>query len=95
MRDTNEDGICDYADKHPILDEDNSLSVDIFYQASGTAETISGQNKDFKYVKPSEVESLMNMYEVPIDERQEMMVKVLTLQDIDNLYRPNRPKPKR
>ena len=95
MKDTSDDGLCDYADKHPLLWESNLLATDIYQQALGTAETISAKNKDFKYVKPTELQALMNIYEVEKDERPEMLVKIFTLQDIDNTCRPNRPKPKR
>jgi len=94
MRDANPDGICDYADRHPLLSGINFLAVDLYYQALGTAEIISAKRKDFKYVKPSELESLMNFYQIPADDRPEMLAKISLIQEIDNERRPIRPKPK-
>ena len=94
MRDTNPEGFCPYADRHPILDESNALALDIFYLVQGTAETISAKNKDFKYVRPTELQALMDIYEVLQEDRANMVEKIYSLQDIDNKYRPNRRKPK-
>ena len=94
MRDTNPEGFCPYADRHPMLDESNALALDIFYLAQGTAETISAKSKDFKNVKPTELQALMNIYDGLQEDRANMCEKMYSLQDMYKKYTPNRRNPK-
>lgn len=92
MRDINEDGLCQIKDKSPELSQENEVVFNIFDQAFGTANCIEGADKNIYYVKPTDVEALMNIHNVDTDSKSEIMRRVLILQGISNKERPNRPK---
>jgi hypothetical protein len=88
-------GKCAVLDSGPSLFVENVLAVDIFNAAklSGEVRDIkltSDTHKTLVYLKPADVEALMNIYGVPKQERIKMFVKVQALQGVDHEVAPPR-----
>jgi len=87
-------GSCRIEDESPLLSEENYIVLELFDQALRTSNCVAGEDKDFHYVEPTDIEALMNIHNIDIDDKPEIMVRILMLQDISNDQRPNRPKRK-
>ena len=88
-------GVCPIADCAPELLPSNQLAVDLYFQAQGCAEIVVGKSKTYSYFKPSEVESLMRMRDIKPVEWDDILKRIVHLQDIHNSVRPSRAVPTR
>lgn len=88
-------GRCPIADDGPILDSENGNIVEIYYEAVGSANQVVAEDKTHVYLRPTEIEALMNLHQVESDRRGDVLKGILALQDIANRHRRARPKPKR
>jgi hypothetical protein len=95
MRDDEDDGLCPVADKAPALFPQNELTVTIFNRSQGSSQQIEAEKKTVIYIRPTEVETLMRVYEVPTEDRARIMDGVFLLEGIANQIRPNRKKKKK
>ena len=94
MRENEADGLCPIADKAPELEEDNEVVLHLFNQAQGSANQIEGEKKNYVFLKPTEVESLMRINGIDQAEWDDILIRLFVLQDVANEMRPLRPKPK-
>ena len=95
MRDSSEDGECPVLDKGVKLFPENELVVSLFNECQGSGVQIEGKDKHYIYIKPTEVESLLRMRNVPFEEWNDMMTGIFTLQDISNHLRLRKKKKKK
>lgn len=66
--------------------------IDIYQNALQSAERIQAKRKIYYYVKPSEIETLMNLYDIDTEDRKKIFKGVLFLQELHNEMRPMRAK---
>ena len=85
-------GSCPVVDESPVPFSSNLLAIEMYRKAEGSANQVDGKDKVYIYLLPSEVRALMDVHRIPEDEREGLMDKILTLQNIANDMRPNRPK---
>lgn len=85
-------GRCPVADDAPRLAPANETAAAIYGQAQGSAVQIAAEDKNYHYLRPADVEALMNIHGVEPDERPGVLAKVLGLQDLANQLRAGRPK---
>jgi len=91
--DPKNNGICPIFESIPILDESNTEALDVFYAVVCSAEQVEGKDKNYVFIKPSEIESVCRMKQISLDERELILTRVFILQDISNRLRSARPKP--
>lgn len=89
-----EDGLCPIADKAPVLLPANQLANQIFVQAQYSAQQVAAEDKTYMYLRITDIESLMRMYDVEPGDRISLLDKVQTLQNISNNKRPKNRKKK-
>lgn len=95
MRDTSPDGKCPVFDKGVVIFPENQLVVNVFKEAQGSGVQIDAKDKNYIYIKPTEVESLLRIRQIDPDEWGDVMNGVFVLQNISNNLRPKKKKPKK
>ncbi len=85
-------GRCPCADDAPELFPANEVVVAIFRRAEHTAERVEGKDKTVLYLRSSDVEALMNLHEIPKEERLAMSDKIFLLASEANSLRRSRPR---
>ena len=85
-------GVCPVVDESPVPFSSNVLAIELYRKAEGSANQVDGKDKVYIYLLPSEIRALMDVHGIPEEEREGLMEKILTLQNIANNLRPNRPK---
>jgi len=94
LREVNQNGLCQIEDESPLLSDENQLVHELFDQALQTSNCVEGNDKNYYYIKPADIESLMNIHGIDAENKSETIRRIQTLQDITNRSRPNRPKAK-
>ena len=95
MRDSSEDGLCPVLDKGVKLFPENELTVSLFNEVQGSGIQIEGKDKNYIYIRPTEVEALLRIRRVPIEEWGSVMTGIFSLQDMSNHLRLRKKKVKK
>lgn len=94
MAETYPGNICPVIVAQKKLFPENKKIVDVYYQAQGSSSQVDGKDKTYSYLKPTEIESLMRIHNIPKAECDEVLTRLFILQDIANDRRLRRKKPK-
>lgn len=86
------EGRCPCADDAPELFPSNEVAAAIFRRAEYTAERVEGKDKTVLYLRSSDVEALMNLHDVPKEDRLSTADKVHFLAGQANSLRRARPR---
>ena len=92
MRDTSSDGECPVFDKGVKLFPENELVINLFNEVQGSAVQVEGKDKTFIYIKPTEVEALLKIRGIPIEDWDQIMFGIFSVQDMSNYLRPKKKK---
>ncbi len=85
-------GECPVADQAPPLWPENQLAAELFSQVQGSAQQVTAEDKTYIYIRIADAEALMRMREVPREDREALLSKLLVLQGIANRLRPLHPR---
>ena len=83
-------GKCPVCDEAPSLLVTNQLPVAIYHQALPSATQVADDGKTHFFIRPSDIEALMRVHDVPVGDRVECFERVLILQAEGNRLRPRR-----
>lgn len=87
-------GRCPVADDSPEILACNELAVSIYNECRQTAQQIEARDKNYHFLRLTEIEATMRMNDVPQEERPGLLQKIKLLEEIANQMRPLRPRPR-
>ncbi len=85
-------GTCPVADDAPELFPENETAVSVYFQARQSATQVSTDKRTLFYLRPEAVAAILEMRDVPVEERGRVFRDVQVLQDIENEIRPSKPR---
>lgn len=85
---------CPVEDDAPALLACNDLAVSTYYECRQTAQQIEARDKNYHFLRLTEIEATMRMNDVPLEEQPDLLRKVKLLEEIANQTRPLRPRPR-
>ena len=86
------DGLCPIRDKSPQPFPSNEEVVRIFRFAERSAQQIVGKKKTYIYLRMADIESLMRIFEIPLEDRQDILERLSFLEELANKKRKQHPR---
>lgn len=81
------DDLCPIRDKSPQPFPSNEEVVRIFRFAERSAQQIVGDKKTYIYLRMADIESLMRIFEIPLEDRQDILERLSFLEELANKKR--------
>ena len=85
-------GICPIADADLGLWECNKLAYEIYAKSQYSGVQVQTDQKTLIYVHGGDIRAYMDIYGVPMEDREAILEKIMIVQDIANSKRPTRKK---
>ena len=83
-------GRCAVIDDSPRLVGFNQTIVDVYISARDSADQINTEDKVHKIIRPTEIEAIIRMMNVPLEYAARILSGVKILQDLANRMRPRK-----
>jgi hypothetical protein len=79
--------MCPVADLSPVLLPVNDIVITIYQQAIAAGVKAEDKDKVHLFVRPADVNALCDIHDIPVEDRPELLHRVLLVQELENKMR--------